>query len=63
MKGDFTAEFEPLGEAMPPAQKFTFSSKRVRIDWRRLHGVDVERVVRNADIQALNAVVDVLAYG
>jgi hypothetical protein len=32
--------------APPPPPPFKFDAKRCRLDWRMLHGVDVDRVVR-----------------
>ena len=31
---------------LAPAPPFAFERKRLRIDWRLLHGIDLDRVVR-----------------
>ena len=36
----------PLAPIVVPATPFSFDKRRLKIDWRLLHGVDVERVVR-----------------
>ena len=47
--------------AAPPT--FRFRAPRALIDWRALHAVDVGGVVRDTDIDALEGVLDVVAFG
>ncbi len=35
----------PLAPIVVPASPFSFDKRRLKIDWRLLHGVDVDRVV------------------
>jgi hypothetical protein len=42
---------------------FRFRAPRALIDWRALHAVDVGGVVRDTDIDALEGVLDVVAFG
>ena len=37
---------EAIVAHLSPLPPFAFERKRLRIDWRILHGVDIERVVR-----------------
>lgn len=37
---------------LPPPRPFSFQTKRLRIDWRALVGVDVEAVVRQVAVAA-----------
>ncbi|KAK9806976.1 hypothetical protein WJX72_009222 [[Myrmecia] bisecta] len=52
----------PLAEPVP-VKAFHFDSRRTRIDWRILHGVDIDRVVRDTDLDALDRVVSIIAFG
>lgn len=45
------------------ARPFAFSRSHRRIDWRVLHGVDVDRIVRTTDVTALQSVLDLVAFG
>ena len=45
------------------AAKFRFATPRALIDWRALHGLDLAAIVRDTDIDALESVLDVVAYG
>eukprot|EP00201_Polytomella_parva_P011064 CAMPEP_0175055438 /NCGR_PEP_ID=MMETSP0052_2-20121109/10079_1 /TAXON_ID=51329 ORGANISM="Polytomella parva, Strain SAG 63-3" /NCGR_SAMPLE_ID=MMETSP0052_2 /ASSEMBLY_ACC=CAM_ASM_000194 /LENGTH=446 /DNA_ID=CAMNT_0016320281 /DNA_START=21 /DNA_END=1358 /DNA_ORIENTATION=+ len=47
----------------PSFPPFKFEPKRSRIDWRLLHGVDLNSVVRDVDIETLERVVSVVAFG
>ena len=42
---------------------FRFRAPRALIDWRALHALDVGGVVRDTDIDALEGVLDVVAFG
>ncbi|CAG9462810.1 unnamed protein product [Pedinophyceae sp. YPF-701] len=42
---------------------FKFTTNRFHIDWRRLHAIDPDRVLRETDTALLESVVDVVAYG
>lgn len=46
-----------------PAPPFRFVAPRALIDWRALHAVDLGSVVRNTDVDALESVLDVVAFG
>jgi len=37
---------QPHSAQGPPPAPFRFCTRRVRIDWRTLHGVDIDRLVR-----------------
>ena len=47
----------------PPQRAFRFEPRRTRIDWRLLHGVDPDDVVRDMNIDALEGVLDTLTFG
>ncbi|MEW5312297.1 MAG: hypothetical protein WDW38_003941 [Sanguina aurantia] len=49
-----------VAPSFPP---FRFDAKRVRIDWRVLHAVDINQLVRDVDLDVLERVVGVVAYG
>lgn len=49
--------------AAPPPPPFRFHAPRALIDWRALHALDVRAVVRDTDIDALERVLDVVAFG
>lgn len=46
-----------------PAQPFRFAPPRALIDWRALHALDVAAIARDTDIDALERVLDVVAFG
>ncbi|KAK9799385.1 hypothetical protein WJX73_009113 [Symbiochloris irregularis] len=51
-------------ESAPAAHPtFQFHAHRSRIDWRVLHGIDVDEVVRNTDIDTLERCVNAVAFG
>ena len=46
------------GDEPPPVeeeQAFRFEARRSRLDWRLLHSIDVDRVMRENDIDALES--------
>ena len=47
----------------PPQRAFRFEPRRTRIDWRLLHGVNPDDVVRDMNIDALEGVLDTLTFG
>ena len=49
----------PLMQSRP----FSFEYRRDRIDWRKLHAVDVDRMVREADIETLESLLDTVTFG
>lgn len=51
-------ETQPL--VFPP---FKFEIKRFRIDWRQLNAVDVNAIIRNTDIDALEKIVSIISHG
>ncbi|KAK9845673.1 hypothetical protein WJX84_004962 [Apatococcus fuscideae] len=53
----------PLAAMPCPASPFSFDRRRLKIDWRLLHGVDVDRVVRETDLDLLEKVVSMAVYG
>ncbi|WIA11315.1 hypothetical protein OEZ85_011438 [Tetradesmus obliquus] len=44
-------------------QPFKFESRRSRIDWRLLHGVDINKLIRDTDLDTLERLVGCLAWG
>lgn len=42
---------------------FAFKRRAARIDWRSLHSVDVDRLIREVDIDTLEMVLDTIAFG
>lgn len=54
---------ESLAYDEPELKKFAFASKRFRIDWRRLHNIDIDKVIMHTDLDQLNGVIDVVAFG
>ena len=45
MLGAVQLATNPLAPITVPASPFSFDRRRLKIDWRLLHGVDVDRVV------------------
>jgi hypothetical protein len=41
------SQAKPVATAAPLAPPFRFENKRVRIDWRLLHGLDLNTLVRD----------------
>ncbi|KAK3254491.1 hypothetical protein CYMTET_36294 [Cymbomonas tetramitiformis] len=52
-------EEQPFG----PVKAFGFEKRRQRLDWRLLHSVDVDRVIRETDIDLLERAVETIAFG
>ncbi|KAA6429984.1 MAG: DAZ interacting 1-like [Trebouxia sp. A1-2] len=52
---------------MPPQQQlvtpFQFNARRMPIDWRLLHGIDVSKMIRDTDLDMLERVVGIVAFG
>eukprot|EP00884_Botryococcus_braunii_P000696 jgi/Botrbrau1/10627/Bobra.154_1s0016.1 len=46
-----------------PVKPFAFDPRRIRIDWRLLHSLDIERMVQEVDLDALESCVDFVAFG
>ena len=42
-------------EGAPATPEFRFEARRARLDWRLLHAVDVDRVMRENDIDTLES--------
>eukprot|EP00249_Psilotum_nudum_P009860 c22195_g1_i1 orf=2071-2709(-) len=42
---------------------FLFQKRRARIDWRALHSIDVDQVIRETDIDKLESVLDTITFG
>jgi len=54
----------PAGaKPVPPPPPFRFTAPRQLIDWRALHTLDLGSVVRDTDVDALEGVLDVVAFG
>lgn len=57
---------QPVGDAgsgLVPHPPFYFDSRRVRIDWRLLHSLDLGTIQSRTDLDALSRVLDLIAYG
>eukprot|EP00775_Hariotina_reticulata_P007380 gene7380-7589_t len=50
----------PLQLQYPP---FRFEQRRMRIDWRLLHGVDVNKLIRDTDLDTLEQLVSCITWG
>ncbi|CAK9206371.1 unnamed protein product [Sphagnum troendelagicum] len=53
-------------QAPPPTLKsssFVFQKRLSRIDWRTIHAIDVDQVIRDIDIDTLETVLDTIAFG
>ncbi|OAE29684.1 hypothetical protein AXG93_509s1370 [Marchantia polymorpha subsp. ruderalis] len=61
-KGKLTPDFTKMEDSLrsPP---FVFQKRLTRIDWRKLHTIDVDKIVREVDLDTLEAVVDTIAFG
>ncbi|CAM6094918.1 unnamed protein product [Calypogeia fissa] len=44
------------------ATPFVFQRRLSRIDWRKLHTIDVDRVIRQVDLDALESVLDTITF-
>ncbi|MCO5568912.1 hypothetical protein L7F22_022614 [Adiantum nelumboides] len=49
--------------AKPAAPPFCFQRRRARIDWRTLHAIDVDQIIREIDVNKLESVLDTIAFG
>ncbi|GAX82377.1 hypothetical protein CEUSTIGMA_g9805.t1 [Chlamydomonas eustigma] len=49
--------------AAPTFPAFKFESRRARIDWRLLHGVDINPIIRDVDLDTLEKVTSIIAFG
>ncbi|KXZ55055.1 hypothetical protein GPECTOR_3g213 [Gonium pectorale] len=47
----------------PTFPPFKFEHRRARIDWRLLHGIDINSMVRDVDLDTLEKIVNIVAYG
>ncbi|XP_073384942.1 uncharacterized protein [Physcomitrium patens] len=56
-----TSEQENLS-AGTRGDTFVFQKRHARIDWRTLHTIDVNRVIREVDIDTLEMVLDTIAF-
>ncbi|KAJ9523881.1 hypothetical protein QJQ45_020074 [Haematococcus lacustris] len=55
---------DQLASLPPPAfSPFRFEVKRARIDWRLLHGVDLNAIIRDVDLDTLERIVGIIAFG
>jgi zinc finger protein DZIP1 len=50
-------------DGLVPHPPFYFDSRRVRIDWRLLHSLDLGQIQIRTDLDALSRVLDLIAYG
>eukprot|EP00740_Mantoniella_antarctica_P000575 CAMPEP_0181395378 /NCGR_PEP_ID=MMETSP1106-20121128/28308_1 /TAXON_ID=81844 /ORGANISM="Mantoniella antarctica, Strain SL-175" /LENGTH=251 /DNA_ID=CAMNT_0023516995 /DNA_START=126 /DNA_END=878 /DNA_ORIENTATION=+ len=44
-------------------EPFRFEARRARLDWRLLHAVDVDRMMRENDLDALESTLETVAFG
>ncbi|KAG0600897.1 hypothetical protein M758_11G069200 [Ceratodon purpureus] len=51
------------GSAGARGATFVFQKRLARIDWRTVHTIDVDRVIREVDIDTLETVLDTIAFG
>ncbi|KAL6752459.1 hypothetical protein V8C86DRAFT_2753936 [Haematococcus lacustris] len=55
---------DQLASLPPPSfSPFRFEVKRARIDWRLLHGVDLNTIIRDVDLDTLERIVGIIAFG
>ncbi|KAI5070524.1 hypothetical protein GOP47_0014867 [Adiantum capillus-veneris] len=47
----------------PAAPPFCFQRRCARIDWRTLHALDVDQIIREIDVNKLESVLDTIAFG
>ncbi|EFJ50393.1 hypothetical protein VOLCADRAFT_88956 [Volvox carteri f. nagariensis] len=47
----------------PSFPPFKFESRRARIDWRLLHGIDINAMMRDVDLDTLEKIVNIVAFG
>ncbi|KAG1653769.1 hypothetical protein FOA52_006499 [Chlamydomonas sp. UWO 241] len=60
---DLPMRDQSLVGAAPVFPPFKFEPRRSRIDWRMLHGVDINPIIRDVDLDTLERVVAVIAFG
>eukprot|EP00798_Chlamydomonas_sp_ICE-L_P015155 gene15155-21221_t len=60
---DFTQIRDQTMMVAPTFVPFKFEPRRTRIDWRMLHGVDVDHIVRDVDLDILERIVSIVAFG
>ncbi|GFR48246.1 hypothetical protein Agub_g10109 [Astrephomene gubernaculifera] len=49
--------------AAPTFPPFKFEARRARIDWRLLHGIDISAMMRDVDLDTLEKIVNIVAFG
>ncbi|KAL3686002.1 hypothetical protein R1sor_004024 [Riccia sorocarpa] len=54
---DFVEHEDPL-----KSTPFVFQRRLSRIDWRKLHTIDVDKIIREADVGTLEAILDTIAF-
>ncbi|KAG2493967.1 hypothetical protein HYH03_007896 [Edaphochlamys debaryana] len=59
---DYPARDQTMTPA-PTFPPFKFEPRRSRIDWRLLHGVDINSMVRDVDLDTLEKIVNIVAFG
>ena len=42
---------------------FKFEKRNTRLDWRLLHSLDVDRIVRETDLDTLESALETVAFG
>ncbi|KAG2425377.1 hypothetical protein HXX76_013791 [Chlamydomonas incerta] len=47
----------------PTFPPFKFEPRRARIDWRLLHGIDINSMMRDVDLDTLEKIVNIVAFG
>eukprot|EP00198_Chlamydomonas_reinhardtii_P000413 XP_001689748.1 predicted protein [Chlamydomonas reinhardtii] len=47
----------------PNFPPFKFEPRRARIDWRLLHGIDINSMMRDVDLDTLEKIVNIVAFG
>eukprot|EP01018_Ginkgo_biloba_P011295 Gb_03048 [translate_table: standard] len=54
---------DALAESLKGVYAFNFQKRHARLDWRILHAIDVDQILRDTDIDKLEAVLDTIAFG
>lgn len=58
---------KPMVQEIPSGSarnaSFVFQKRNARIDWRSLHSIDVDRLIREVDIDTLEMALDTIAFG
>ena len=63
---DSPGEMSVADEQMPTGEQsasFRFEARRARLDWRLLHSVDVDRLMRENDLDMLETTLETVAFG